>query len=217
MEQGLIVVMDYGMGNLGSITKALEYVGGTVLLSANPEDVQKAERIVLPGVGAFGDGMKNLRERGLVDALHEEVMEKKKPFLGICLGMQLLAKKSYEFGGHDGLGFIDAEVKRLEPAGGLKVPHVGWNNVVFQKDHPLLSGIASGADFYFVHSYHMKCTDGSVVIGETDYGRPMTAIIAKDNIFATQFHPEKSQKDGLKILENFIRLPAQAGWDGVYA
>lgn len=207
------------MGNLGSITKAIEYIGGDVLLTANPEDLARAERIVLPGVGAFGDGMKNLTTRGFIPALQEQVAQNQKPFLGVCLGMQLLATKSYEFGEHEGLGWIDAEVKLIKapPLVGegegwvtRKVPHVGWNNVTFIQEHPLLSGIQSGADFYFVHSYHMICADSSFIIGTMDYGGPITAIVAKDNIFATQFHPEKSQKHGLQMLKNFIH------WDGKF-
>lgn len=211
MEQGLTVVIDYGMGNLGSITKALQYVGGNVLLSDKPEDLRRAERIVLPGVGAFGDGMKNLTSLGFIDVLQNEVFSTKKPFLGVCLGMQLLARTSFEFGQNTGLAWIEAEVWKLQPQNNLKVPHIGWNNVVFKKEHPLLDGIKSDADFYFVHSYQMKCWDPSIIIGEAEYGGAVTAIIARDNIFATQFHPEKSQKDGLQILKNFIT------WDGSYA
>lgn len=203
MEQGLTVVIDYGMGNLGSITKALQYVGGNVLLSTNPEDMRRAERIVLPGVGAFGDGMKNLRDAGFIPVLEEEILQKKKPFLGVCLGMQLLAKKSYEFGEHDGLGWVDAEVKKLDVAP-LKIPHVGWNTVAWMREHPILENVPKQADFYFVHSYHLLPVDNAGVIGMVDYGKDIVAAVAWDNIFATQFHPEKSQKHGLKILENFV-------------
>lgn len=200
MEQGLTVVIDYGMGNLGSITKALAYVGGNVLLSKNPEDLRRAKWIVLPGVGAFGDGMKNLRGRGFIPVLEEEVRKKKKPFLGVCLGMQLLAKKSEEFGEHEGLGWIDAEVKKLDVASPLKVPHVGWNTVVWKK------GDRPPTDFYFVHSYHLVPKDSSVIAGTTDYGGGIVAAVERENIFATQFHPEKSQKEGLRLLEYFVGL-----------
>lgn len=214
----MIVVIDYGMGNLGSITKALQYVGADVVLSSDPAVIASADKIVLPGVGAFGDGMKNLSARMLIDVLRNEVLASKKPFLGVCLGMQLLAKKSYEFGEHEGLGWIDAGVKKLSPVpplqgegeGGvsrpLKVPHVGWNNVTFTREHPLLAGIANDADFYFVHSYIMHCADKALNVGTADYGGPVTAIIAKDNMFATQFHPEKSQRDGLQLLKNFVDM-----------
>lgn len=200
----MIVVIDYGMGNLGSITKALHYVGADVVLTEDPRVAAEAERLVLPGVGAFGDGMKNLRARGFIPAI-EEAMKNKKPFLGVCLGMQLLAKKSYEFGEHEGLGFLDAEVKKLEVPAPFKVPHVGWNTVEWNREHPLLSGVLHQSDFYFVHSYHMVPDDASRVIGMTNHGGDIVAAAAWDNIFATQFHPEKSQKDGLKILENFVR------------
>lgn len=192
------------MGNLGSICKALEHVGGEVVLTSDPECVMAADKIVLPGVGAFGEGIENLRERGLLTVLAGEVKEKKKPFLGICLGMQLLAKKSFEFGEHEGLGWIDAEVTKLALPAPLKVPHVGWNSVSFIREHPILAGMKSGADFYFVHSYHMICKDPTVILGTVDYGSPMVAMIVKDNIVATQFHPEKSQQDGLQLLKNFI-------------
>jgi glutamine amidotransferase len=204
MEQGLTVVIDYGMGNLGSITKALAFVGGEVLLSDKPEDLRRAARIVLPGVGAFGDGMKNLHARGFVPALEEEVQKNKKPFLGVCLGMQLLAKRSDEFGEHTGLGFLDAEVQKMSVPPPLKIPHVGWNTVVWLGEHPLLAGVPKQSDFYFVHSYHMVPKDAAASIGTTDYGGSVVAAIAWDNMFATQFHPEKSQKDGLKLLENFL-------------
>lgn len=199
MEQGLTVVIDYGMGNLGSIVKALAYVGGNVLLSDKPEDLRRAKYIVLPGVGAFGDGIKNLRASGFEPLLEEEVLGKKKLFLGICLGMQLLAKKSEEFNTDElGLGWIDAEVKKIKVEQPLKVPHVGWNTVVWKK------GDRPPSDFYFVHSYHLVPNDKSVIAGVTDYGGEIVAAVEQGNIFATQFHPEKSQKDGLQILEHFV-------------
>lgn len=200
----MIAVVDYGMGNLGSITKALEYVGGKVKLTSKPEDLAHADQIVLPGVGAFGDGMKELDVRGFLPVLKEEIQKKKKPLLGVCLGMQLLAHTSTEFGEHKGLGWLKSSVVRLSSIPKLKIPHVGWNGVVFLKDHPMLAGIESGSDFYFVHSYHMLCDDRDLIIGTVDYGESITAIVAFDNIFATQFHPEKSQKVGLKILKNFL-------------
>ncbi len=201
-----IVIIDYGMGNLHSIRKALEYIGGEVLVTSDPKYLRTADRIVLPGIGAFGDGMTNLRGAGLVPVLREEVLEKKKPFLGICLGMQLLADKSHEFGEHEGLGFISGEVRKFSFVDGqsLPVPHVGWNNLGVKKTHPLLDGVKEGSHFYFVHSFHFIPTSENFVIGTTDYGYDFPAVIGRDNIFATQFHPEKSQRDGLKILENFL-------------
>lgn len=201
----MIIVVDYEMGNLRSIVKALEYVGGKVMVSNKPDDLLKADKIVLPGVGAFRDGMANLQKKGLDLILHQEVKEKNKPLLGICLGMQLLADKSYEFGEWQGLGFISGEVKKFNIKGKFRIPHVGWNNVQFIQGHKLLDSIKDNSDFYFAHSYHLVCTEKSAVIGICDYGGDFTAIVAKDNIFASQFHPEKSQKSGLKLLENFIK------------
>lgn len=200
----MIVIVDYDMGNLRSIAKALEYVGGDVVISNKPEDLKKAEKIVLPGVGAFRDGIKNLQKNGLDLALNKEVNNNKKPFLGICLGMQLLADKSYEFGEWNGLGFISGEVKRFDIDKKYKIPHVGWNNVKIIHEHPLLKGIRDNSDFYFVHSYHLVCENKKTIAGTCEYGGDFTAMVAQDNIFATQFHPEKSQKSGLKLLENFV-------------
>lgn len=204
----MIVIVDYDMGNLRSIAKALEYVGGDVIISSKPEDLKKAEKIVLPGVGAFRDGMANLQKKGLDLVLNEEVNKNKKPFLGICLGMQLLADKSYEFGEWNGLGFISGEVKKFDINKKYKIPHVGWNNVKIIYEHPLLKGIKDNSDFYFVHSYHLICKDKKAIAGTCEYGGDFTAMVAKDNIFATQFHPEKSQKSGLKLLENFVNWKA---------
>jgi len=201
----MIVVVDYGMGNLHSIAKALEFVGAEVLVSNKKEDLELADKIVLPGVGAFRDGMMNLQKNKLDKILFQEVIKKKKPFLGVCLGMQLLADKSNEFGNWKGLGFIPGEVKKFDVEDTLKIPHIGWNNVEFIKDHPVLSGIKDNSDFYFVHSYCFTCKDQSHIYGKTDYGGLFTSIIVKDNIFAVQFHPEKSQKDGLTLLSNFTK------------
>lgn len=200
----MIAVIDYGLGNLRSIAKALEEVGGNVLVTSDASQIQQADRVVLPGVGAFGDGMKNLRERNLIEILTQEVIQKKKPFLGICLGMQLIAKTSEEFGTYEGLGWIDAGVRRFAIDPHLKVPHVGWNAVRFIKEHPMLSGLPKEADFYFVHSYHLVSVNSDLVIGVCNYGGDFLACIAKDNMFATQFHPEKSQREGLNLLKNFL-------------
>ncbi|MBP9694926.1 MAG: imidazole glycerol phosphate synthase subunit HisH [Candidatus Magasanikbacteria bacterium] len=202
----MIAIIDYGMGNLGSIANALEYVGGDVVITSEPKDVRDADRIVLPGVGAFGDGIKHLKDTGWIAALNEEVIVHKKPFLGVCLGMQLLAKKSFEFGEHDGLGWFDAEVRRFSfsPESGLCVPHVGWNDISIEISHPVLNGIPDRSDFYFVHSYAIEDIENSSLVASSDYGKKFAAIIARENIFATQFHPEKSQKWGLRLLKNFI-------------
>lgn len=205
----MIAIIDYGMGNLASIKKALEYVGGKPFLTSNPADLSRAKKIVLPGVGAFADGMVRLKESGMDAGLRRAIIEEKKPFFGICLGMQLLAKKSYEFGEHEGLGLIDAEVKKFDFSNtfpNLRVPHVGWNSVEFKIISPYFEGIKDNSDFYFVHSYHVVCREPKLVAAVSDYGGTFTAAIAKDNIFATQFHPEKSQQYGLKLLENFVAL-----------
>lgn len=205
----MLVIVDYEMGNVRSVAKAFEMLGANVLISNKVDDIRKADHLVLPGVGAFGDGMKQLKKLGLIDVLTEEVLEKKKPFLGICLGMQLLAKDSQEFGQHKGLGWLDASVKAFDLKDKkLKVPHVGWNNIKLLKDHPLFKGLKQGSAFYFVHSYHMICENDEIVAATCDYGYDFDAIVAQDNIFATQFHPEKSQAVGLKMLENFIN------WNG---
>ncbi|MBI4779008.1 imidazole glycerol phosphate synthase subunit HisH [Candidatus Falkowbacteria bacterium] len=204
----MIVIVDYNMGNVRSIAKALESLGVKVLISNKKEDIKKADRLILSGVGAFADGMKNLKKLGLINFLNQEVIKNKKLILGICLGMQLMAKDSAEFGLHKGLGWLDASVKEFNLKNkNLKIPHVGWNNVrIIDKKCSLLKGIKSGTDFYFVHSYHLICRLKNTVKAVCCYGDDFTAVIQKDNIFGTQFHPEKSQKFGLEILKNFINL-----------
>ena len=199
----MIVVIDYDMGNVHSVSNALKAVGCDVKISRRAGDIKEADKLVLPGVGAFAVGMKNLDDFGLVSLLNEEVLVKKKPILGICLGLQLFAKKSHEGGEHNGLGWVEGEVKKLVPNDqSLKIPHVGWNDVEFKKDCPLFSNIDEHPNFYFVHSYYFDCDDG-LITSKFDYGGKFTASIRKDNIFGTQFHPEKSQNNGLKVLKNF--------------
>lgn len=203
----MIGIIDYGMGNLKSVYNALDLLGADVILSSKPEELQRADKLILPGVGAFGDGISNLRKMGLADFMNAEVLENKKPILGICLGMQLLAKEGFERGRHEGLGWIDASVRKFELADkGLKVPHVGWNEVTFVGENPIFKGIKSGNCFYFVHSYHMACNENADVAATCEYGYAFTASVRKGNIFGTQFHPEKSQEAGLKILENYIEM-----------
>lgn len=210
-----VVIVDYGSGNLHSARKAFERAALEVSLdaridvSARPEDVIAADRIVLPGVGAFADCKRGLDAvPGLRDALESAVVGAGRPFLGICVGMQLMATRGLEFGETPGLGWIAGDVKALEPSDpSLKIPHMGWNTLVTINDHPLLKGIKTGPDglhAYFVHSYHMVPRDRSVVVAETDYGGPVTAIVAKGNTAGTQFHPEKSQFLGLKLIANFL-------------
>ncbi|MBT6032343.1 MAG: imidazole glycerol phosphate synthase subunit HisH [Kordiimonadaceae bacterium] len=205
------VIIDYGSGNLRSAEKstirAAEGLGMDVIVSPNPEDIIKADRIILPGVGAFADCMKGLNELdGMREALEEAVLKKGTPFLGICVGMQLLADAGLEHGRTKGLGWIGGTVETLVVDESLKVPHMGWNDLeISQNNHPLLDGIKTGDHAYFVHSYHFKATDQSTVLAEVDYGGKVTAMVASDNIVGTQFHPEKSQKLGLALLKNFLQ------------
>ena len=200
-----IVIIDYGMGNLRSVQKAFENVGFSATITRDHALIKEASHIVLPGVGALGDAMKNLNLLGLKELLHVEVIEHKKLFLGICLGMQLIAEKSYEFGEHEGLGWIeDAKVVRFEESA-LKIPHVGWNEMNFHNSSILFKEIPDHRNFYFVHSYYFEAPK-TYAIGECDYGHPFICAIQKEYIFATQFHPEKSQTHGLQIIKNFANL-----------
>ena len=206
----MLVIIDYKMGNVASVAKTFKAIyPDQVLVSNAAADIDQARFIVLPGVGAFGDGMSNLRQLGLVEILNDKVLKGKTPFLGICLGMQLLAEVGNEFGRHDGLGWIQGEVVKLQTANNLRLPHVGWNEIIVQKDDALLRDLLDN-NFYFVNSYHLKVADSSLVTSTCDYGQPFVATIRKDNIFATQFHPEKSQTAGLKLLHNFLNLSGHA-------
>ena len=202
----MVGIVDFAMGNLRSVVNALEFLGAKVMLCKNPEDLKGVERILLPGVGAFHECMKNLKAKDFPGALDDEVRRLGKPIMGICLGMQAMARRSFEGGEHAGLGWIDADVVRLRPAEqSLRVPHVGWNVIAYRQDFPLFSGLPQFPDFYFVHSYHLKCADERDVVATCDYGGTVTVSICRDNIFATQFHPEKSQDFGLKLLRNFLK------------
>ena len=201
----MIGIVDYGMGNLLSVYHALEMIGAEPKICQNPGELGEVDRIVLPGVGAFRDCMTNLREKGFVAALEEVVLHQGKPILGICLGMEAMARRSFEFGEYQGLGWFEADVVRLQPEDpSLRVPQVGWNELTYRSDSPLFARLPAKPDFYFVHSYFMKCEDEVDVEATCDYGGVVTAAIRKNNIFATQFHPEKSQDYGLQLLENFI-------------
>lgn len=209
-----VVIVDYGSGNLHSAFKAFERsaadAGMRVEISSDADVVRRAERIVLPGVGAFADCRQGLDSvPGMVEALEENVIQRGRPFLGICVGMQLLASRGLEHGAASGLDWIAGDVVAIEPrAVGLKVPHMGWNTLSPRQDHALLQGISTGEDglhAYFVHSYHLQAADPSHVVATTDYGAQLTAMVARDNIAGTQFHPEKSQKLGLAFIANFLR------------
>lgn len=204
----MIVVIDYGTGNLKSVANALSLFCEEVKISNKKEDIINAERIVLPGVGTFSEGMKNLRELGIIEVLNEEVINKKKPFLGICLGMHLLATQGFEGGLTDGLNWIPGKVKRFELKD-LKIPHMGWNNINLKKETSLFENIPKNKDYYFVHCFHFIPDSEEDVISTCDYGIEFVSAIQKNNIFATQFHPEKSHQNGLRILENFIKWESE--------
>src|SRR3989338_173559 len=200
-----VVIIDYKLGNVTSVLNALKVLGVKAEITNDVMKIRKAKKIILPGVGAFAEGMKNLKEVGLIKVLYEEVLVKKKPFLGICLGMQIICTKGYEGGEFKGLGWIDAEVVRFEGEN-LRIPHIGWNDVKCNLACPILSNGKDVQTFYFVHSYFVKPKDSSIIVGSCDYGIPFAAVIQKENIFATQFHPEKSQHEGLEILRKFATL-----------
>lgn len=201
----MIAVIDYGMGNLKSVANAMDFIGASFIVTNKTVDIKKADGIILPGVGSFGDGMANLRKLDLINVLKKEIVEKKKKFLGICLGMQMLAEKGHEGGEFEGLGLIKGEVEKLRVTqGGLKIPHVGWNNVVSKKQCPLFNNISDNSDFYFVHSYSLVCQDSADVAATCDYGGEFVAAVQRNNIFAVQFHPEKSQENGMRFLMNFV-------------
>ena len=207
-----VVVVDYGMGNLRSVSKALESLGASVRVSSDAADVNQADKLILPGVGAFPAAMRELAARGLVEPV-KAAIAKGTPYLGICLGLQLLLEQSDEGGGAAGLGILQGRVRRFATNGsGLKVPHMGWNQIVrspkseVRSGCPLLRDISDGSFVYFVHSYYAEPADSSVTALETDYGGRFASMVWRKNLYATQFHPEKSQAVGLKLLKNFIDL-----------
>lgn len=202
-----VAIVDYGSGNLHSAAKAFERMADVpVLVTADPQAVAAADRIVLPGVGAFGDCWSGLNALdGMVEALEEAVLRGGRPFLGICVGMQLMATRGLEHGTHPGLGWIAGEVVRMEPPDpALKVPHMGWNELSVLRPHPVLDALPAHAHMYFVHSYHFVCEDAGHLLATTDYGGPLAAVIGRDNMIGSQFHPEKSQKAGLAFIEAFL-------------
>lgn len=206
----MIAIIDYGMGNLRSVQKGFEKVGAQAVVTADPRTLLEAEKVVLPGVGAFRDCMTNLEQAGFVEPLLRMIAEGR-PFLGICLGLQLLFTESEEFGSHKGLNVIPGRVLRfpegMRDAGEeLKVPHMGWNQINFKKQSRVFEGIDDGSNVYFVHSYYVKPDDDAIIAAETEYGIEFCSAIWKDNIVATQFHPEKSQDVGLRILKNFSEM-----------
>ena len=206
-----IVIINYGAGNLHSVQKSFESanlnLGGTndIVISSDASELIEADKIVLPGVGSFGDckqAIMNIDK--LFETLVEQIIIKKKPFMGICVGMQLLADKAHEFGEHDGFGWISGEVIKIKQHPEFKIPHMGWNEIKFNA-HPLFQNLQSNLDFYFVHSFHFKVLDAKNILATTNYSEPITAAVIKENIFGTQFHPEKSHSNGIKLIENFLQ------------
>jgi imidazole glycerol-phosphate synthase subunit HisH len=201
----MLAIVDYGMGNLRSVQKVFELLGFPAKIVAEPESVRGADKLILPGVGAFADAVANLRRNGM-DLAVKEFIATGKPFLGICLGMQLLMEKGFEDGVHDGLGVVQGDCVRFtvdQPPLNLKVPHMGWNSIDFRPGIPMFDGLSPGAHFYFVHSYHVRPKDPQWIAAQADYGGRFTAALCKNNVTATQFHPEKSQALGRVILRNF--------------
>jgi len=202
----MIAIIDYGMGNIHSVQKALELFGAETIVTNKPQDLDKSDKIVFPGVGAFDDAMQELKNRDLVSALKNQI-KNKKPFLGICLGMQLLFEKSQEAKSEKGLGILQGSVERFSEHLKLKVPHMGWNQLKIQAGNcPLLKGVSDGAFVYFCHSYYADPRDKKIAAAVTGYGTDFTSVVWSGNIFGVQFHPEKSQGTGLKMLDNFVKL-----------
>jgi len=198
-----IVIVDYNVGNTGSVANALTFLGYDFSITSEPDAIRAADVIVLPGVGAFAEAMNNLKELGLTDVLREEVEDNKKIVFGICLGFQILAEEGHENGVHTGLGFIPGSVEKITPQVGLRVPHVGWNTLDIAKKDPLFSKIDQGTSVYFDHSYHFVC-EKQYVAATTAYGTDLVAAVQHENVYGVQFHPEKSQNGGLRILRSFF-------------
>lgn len=206
-----IVIIDYGMGNLRSVQKAFEHIGESAVISSDRNEIAAAERLVLPGVGAFRDAIAAIRHAELTGLIREHI-QADRPFLGICLGMQLLLDHSLEDGDHEGLGIIPGVVKRFDLPAEYKIPHMGWNqlNQIQQPEHGLFTELGREPWFYFVHSYHVVPSDTSWIAATTEYGGPFVSVVAKGNVMATQFHPEKSQSCGMQLLKNFVTATAAA-------
>ncbi|MBR1854762.1 MAG: imidazole glycerol phosphate synthase subunit HisH [Lachnospiraceae bacterium] len=204
----MIAIIDYDAGNIKSVEKALQYLGAETVVTRDPETILGADGVILPGVGAFGDAMQKLHEYGLVSVI-KVCAERKLPFMGICLGLQLMFESSEESPGVEGLHLLDGVIRRIPSDGGLKVPHIGWNNLHFPKQGRLFAGISEGAYVYFVHSYYLQAADEGIVAATTEYGTLIHAAVEQGNLFACQFHPEKSSEVGMQILRNFMAVTEQ--------
>ncbi len=201
----MLAIIDYDAGNIKSVEKAFQFLGQDVCVTRNPEEIYRADHVVLPGVGAFGDAMRKINEYGLTEVIHK-VCDSKTPFLGICLGLQLLFESSEESEGAVGLCVLEGKIKKIPDNGGIKIPQIGWNDLKFPSEGRLFKGIDEGAFVYFVHSYYLDADDKQIVKAQTEYGTTIDASVEKDNVFACQFHPEKSSEVGMEILNNFIHI-----------
>jgi glutamine amidotransferase len=203
MEEKLVCVLDYGSGNVGSVSNLLQHLGINTIISNKEKEIQKSTHLILPGVGSFGSAMEKIRKNLPMTLIEDDVVYKKKPFLGICIGMQVLANYGFEFGKHDGLGWIEGNVEKID-SGDNPLPHIGWNNVTSVQESKLMMGFEEINDFYFVNSYCFKVQNESNLIAETTYHKNFASVIGRDNILGVQFHPEKSQGAGQKIIKNFL-------------
>lgn len=200
----MVVIIDYGLGNLASVAKAFKKAGGEVVISSDNNLISKADHLVLPGQGAFSDGINNIRKLKLDKIIYQQVLKNKKPILGICLGMQLMADKGYENGEHQGLGLIEGETIKIKAVTNIRLPHIGWDDVEIEKKSQIFSEIPNNSDFYFLHSYHLAPSDKSLILATCNYGQKFVVSAQKGNIFATLFHPEKSHEFGIKLIKNFL-------------
>ena len=203
MKNAKVCVLDYGSGNVASVYNLINRLGYDIKVSNKVEDIKKSSHLILPGVGAFGSSIEKIKNNISIELLSDEVKVKKKPFLGICVGMQVLAEKGLEFGSHEGLGWIEGTVEKINAK---VLPHVGWNNIEMKKNSPIFSNIKNASDFYFVNSYALKVKDNNIIIAETTYENTFCSAVQKENIFGVQFHPEKSQKVGQDIIDNFLKV-----------
>jgi imidazole glycerol-phosphate synthase subunit HisH len=201
----MVTIIDYGMGNLGSISNMIKKIGYQSELASEIKTIERAKKIILPGIGSFDEGMNNLKDLGLIDVLNKKILIDKTPVLGICLGMQLMTSGSEEGGGQAGFGWIDAEVKKIK-SNNLKVPHMGWNIVKHRKSSKLFSELTTEKRFYFVHNYYVNCNNSGDVLTTTPYGHDFTSSFERDNIVGVQFHPEKSHKFGMHLIKNFMEI-----------